>query len=361
MRARTKLRRSIRAISPVISVLLMIAIAVAASLVAYAWVMGYIGGTTNKVGKAVMIQSMAPDAGTGNLLVYVQNVGQSAVTVDSVYVKDNLIASGLGLQLLEGQTQPILVGYPVAPDERIKVKVVTTDGTFSEITDSVGAAFGVVQYQVDFVLGSGGLSMSPPPGSQSYAAGAVVAISATGDASHGFSQWVVTGSIAIAVAGSASTSATINGAGTITATFMTQQFEVEFVLGAGGASMDPFGTHFYDGGASVAISATAEGTHTFSQWTTTGLITFDDANAASTNAHINGAGDITANFADAAAVLDHFDFETISAQTAGVAFGITITAKDQYGATFSYSGAGILSDLSGTITPTDVTFSGGVI
>ena len=37
----------------------MIAIAVVASLVVYAWVMGYIGGTTTKAGYAINIQSFA--------------------------------------------------------------------------------------------------------------------------------------------------------------------------------------------------------------------------------------------------------------------------------------------------------------
>lgn len=54
MRKITKLRRSVRAISPIISTLLLIAIAVVASLVAYAWVMGYIGFSTSKAGNALV-------------------------------------------------------------------------------------------------------------------------------------------------------------------------------------------------------------------------------------------------------------------------------------------------------------------
>ena len=135
-----KLRRSLRAISPVISVLMMIAIAVAASLVAYAWVMGYIGGTTNKIGKAVMIQAVAPD-GDGNLLVYVQNVGVGAVDLDSagcVYVNDGhgtvLLfddASPSGFfNLPEGNTVEITVDFLY--DNVNKVKAVTTDGAYYE-------------------------------------------------------------------------------------------------------------------------------------------------------------------------------------------------------------------------------------
>ncbi len=40
----------------------MIAIAVVASLVVYAWVMGYIGSNTAKSGQALQIQSYAPGA-----------------------------------------------------------------------------------------------------------------------------------------------------------------------------------------------------------------------------------------------------------------------------------------------------------
>ncbi len=57
VRNTTKFKRSIKAISPVIATLLMIAIAVVASLVVYAWVTGYMGGTTSKAGKAIQIQS----------------------------------------------------------------------------------------------------------------------------------------------------------------------------------------------------------------------------------------------------------------------------------------------------------------
>ena len=98
MKKITQIKRAVRAISPVISVLLLIAIAVVAALVAYAWVMGYIFGTTVKVGHSVQVQSVAnvTDAITlqfgGKLLIYVQNVGQGPVKLsypdNSVYVNN---------------------------------------------------------------------------------------------------------------------------------------------------------------------------------------------------------------------------------------------------------------------------------
>ena len=82
MRKITKIRRSIKAISPIIATLLLIAIAVVASLVVYAWVMGYIGGSTNKAGMSISIPSFASDSASGNLIVYVQNVGQGVVQLN---------------------------------------------------------------------------------------------------------------------------------------------------------------------------------------------------------------------------------------------------------------------------------------
>ena len=93
MRKITKLRHSIKAISPIISVLLLIAIAVVASLVVYAWVMGYIGGSTTKAGYAINIQNFSSDP-NGNLTIYVQNTGQGDVQLNpasAVYINDSLV------------------------------------------------------------------------------------------------------------------------------------------------------------------------------------------------------------------------------------------------------------------------------
>lgn len=295
-RVSVRFKRSMRAISPVLSVLMMIAIAVAASLVAYAWIMGYIGVTTNKVGKAVLIQSQAP--GFSGIDLYVQNVGQGAVTFDpkgSVYIDDELQVLTAGdfdkTTLNAGETAWIQTHHVWSSS--FKAKVVTTDGTF---TEKSGHYEGVsASYSVDFIPGAGGSMI--PTGIHSY--GGVIAISATPDITHTFSQWTATGPITFDNVNAASTNAHINGAGSITANFNAIQYSVNFVLGPGGSTINPAeGSHAYDVGSSVPISAVADGTHSFSQWTSdTASITFDDANVASTNAHISGPGTITANFA----------------------------------------------------------------
>jgi flagellin-like protein len=141
-------RRNKKGVSDVIAVLLMIAIAVAASLIAYAWVMGYLGGTTNKVGKAIQIQSMYYDSTPtgsfphGTLTVYVQNVGSGPVTISSVYV--NGIINGTTTTfdpalLLINQTSTISTDLPSSfnPTNAVDVKVVCSDGTFMEATQTI--------------------------------------------------------------------------------------------------------------------------------------------------------------------------------------------------------------------------------
>jgi flagellin-like protein len=142
-----KLRKNVKAISPVISVLLMIAVAVVASLVAYAWVMGYIGGQTQKTGEAIQIQSVSGLA-TTNLEIYVQNVGQGTVKLvddQCVYVNGTLLAStpvtGTGFDIATGNLQAqstahltVAAGKTVAAGDVFVIKVTVAGGTFSQIT-----------------------------------------------------------------------------------------------------------------------------------------------------------------------------------------------------------------------------------
>ena len=124
-----KIRKNVKAISPVISVLMMIAVAVAASLVTYAWVMGYIGGTTNKVGKAIMIQSVSADG-----QINVQNVGDSTVNLAEVYVNGAQQYSFGDTSLGVGETASQDIGMTFSSNTPYTIKVTTDDGTFSEMT-----------------------------------------------------------------------------------------------------------------------------------------------------------------------------------------------------------------------------------
>ena len=222
MRKLTRIRRSVRAISPVISVLLMIAIAVAASLVAYAWVMGYMDFTTTKVGKAIKIQSVS-----NSPAVYVQNVGDSDVTLKSCYI--NGVLDSAATTLIEDELLTKSSTYTIDSftdtaafsAKQVTVKIVTTDGISAEYTETFSGSSSstppATPYDVTFILDTGGGSMTPAPGTQSV--GGTISVSATPAEDYEFDQWESTGSIVIATPTSASTTATINGAGTITATF----------------------------------------------------------------------------------------------------------------------------------------------
>ena len=309
MRKITKFKRSVKAISPIIATLLLIAIAVVASLVAYAWIMGYIGGSTTKSGNSIVIQSYTTQ---GNLIVYVQNTGQGTVHLKqdgSVYVNNvlkNILQSPVGTTLSTGQIIPVTHGQTVALvidfqptlNQQLTIKIVTVEGTIMQTTGT--STGGSSNYPVNFVLGTGGASINPA-GSNSYSPGTVLYISTTAASGYTFSSWTAnTGAITFDSATSASTNAHIGGSGTVTANFVQvqsgQNFQVNFVLGSGGASMSPTGTQTYASGSSVPISAGAASGYQFSSWTSTGTISFDSATSASTNAHISSAGTITANF-----------------------------------------------------------------
>jgi len=130
-------RKHKKAVSPILSVLLMIAVAVAAALVTYAWVMGYLNFTTSKVGRAIQIQSIGK---AGNdLKVYVQNVGDGTTTLANVFVEGVLQGSAAlepanGL-LEKGDTGNFTVsGYFTGKTLplMVHVKVASADGAFSE-------------------------------------------------------------------------------------------------------------------------------------------------------------------------------------------------------------------------------------
>jgi flagellin-like protein len=136
------IKRNLRAISPVLAVLMMIAVAIAGSLVTYAWVMGYIGFTTEKSGKAIMIQSVANK--DSDLVVYVQNVGEGTVELDEtscLYVNGALVDCTItgvtvsaGTAIVgEGDTATLTyAGGAAAAGEKKTVKVASQLGTFSE-------------------------------------------------------------------------------------------------------------------------------------------------------------------------------------------------------------------------------------
>ena len=308
----TKFKRSVKAISPVIATLLMIAITVVAALVAYAWVSGYIGGTTAKTGNEIQISSYATDPTTGNLELYVQNVGQGTVTLNpsgAVYANDTLISistvngnpPGQSVTIPAGQTVALIVPWAFPLGDYVRVKVVTSGGTYMQTsgTSTGGPSNNNPNLiQVTFQAGGSGTGTFVPA-SGSFTLGQQFTITATPTGTSTFSGWAANpaGSVTFANAAAASTTATVNAAGSVTATFTAAQVSVTFQTGGTGTgTVLPTGTASYNVGQQVAVTATPTGGSTFGGWTAVpvGSVTFLNAAAASTTATIVSAGTVTA-------------------------------------------------------------------
>lgn len=140
-----KVKHSTYAISPVISVLLMIAIAVVASLVAYAWIMGYMNFQTGKIGDAIQIPSYALDDDSNYIWIYVQNVGQSTVTVGNIYIDNQPVnidtTRSDSIEIQEGKTAAFYTNLndPIQTGKEVNIKVVTTSGTYAEIIETISS------------------------------------------------------------------------------------------------------------------------------------------------------------------------------------------------------------------------------
>jgi flagellin-like protein len=128
-----------KAISPVLAVLLMVALAVIAALITYSWIGSYIVSTTGRAGHAIQIQSIDWTKTNPNLTevtVYIQNVGEGSVTFTDAYVDGEKIKEkGFGT-INEGETATVIlkVHKAFSNGEKIRIKIVCEIGIFAEGT-----------------------------------------------------------------------------------------------------------------------------------------------------------------------------------------------------------------------------------
>jgi flagellin-like protein len=123
-----------KAISPVIATLLMIAIAVAASILVYVWSMGLVGSLQGTGGQQTREQLImeAYVATTSPLTLYIRNVGPTTSVIAAVYVEgisanfggiDSYTPGATGtLTISPGTGQTLTVGVAYT------VKIVTASG-----------------------------------------------------------------------------------------------------------------------------------------------------------------------------------------------------------------------------------------
>jgi flagellin-like protein len=135
-----------RAVSPVIATLLMIAIAVAASIIVYVWSIGLLGGLMGSGGsqtKEQLIMEAYNWVTSSTLTFTLRNVGSSTVTVAAIYLGGNsLVSSGTGtIAIGNFQSYSMSPGSSYTSGASYTLKVVSTTGgvfAFSVINGSSG-------------------------------------------------------------------------------------------------------------------------------------------------------------------------------------------------------------------------------
>ena len=133
-------------ISPIIAVLLLILIAIAAGVMVYAFVAGWVGSATSSttvaqaqlsIDFADAIDAAAPHK--DNITVYIRNIGSSTVIIDSIYVAQssggevswNIVEKGDDASVDYGNSYPELnlQDLTINPGEVIAINI--TFGTYT--------------------------------------------------------------------------------------------------------------------------------------------------------------------------------------------------------------------------------------
>lgn len=129
--------RAKKAFSAVIASLILMLLAVAAGVVVYAYVMGWIGGTTQTPTRTGQIQFdslSAKAAPTNTIQMYLRNVGGTNLTISKIYVEgidtaNNTNPITTGTTLSVQNVDFISVTYTMTKSYFYEVAVVCKDGT----------------------------------------------------------------------------------------------------------------------------------------------------------------------------------------------------------------------------------------
>ena len=127
--------RAKKAFSAVIASLILMLLAVAAGVVVYAYVMGWIGGTTQNPTRTGQLQfdSIYANSGTpGKIKMYVRNVGGMDLNVSNVYVEGVATANNTALTDGTVSVHNVLyleVNYTMTKNYFYTVAVSCKDGT----------------------------------------------------------------------------------------------------------------------------------------------------------------------------------------------------------------------------------------
>lgn len=152
-----KFVKNAKAISPLIATLLLIAIAVAASVITYSWVMSMIGSQSQQAQTQVRVDVVQWTIGAGSVKnvtsLTVRNTGSVSATIESVSItKDGVtIIATLAnkIAIATGTTQPysfkagtdgVLGSWTWLPSSPYTIRVTTTTGFYYELTSASPAS-----------------------------------------------------------------------------------------------------------------------------------------------------------------------------------------------------------------------------
>jgi len=131
------IRKSRRAISPVIATLLLIAIAVAVSVVTYSWTMSLAQNNSQQAQTSIKIDIVQWDNGVHTVTATVRNTGSVAATIESIYVYkgDAFIGSDApSTTIPPGSTADIQLvnGALYTPNTAYRIRLTTSTGFVAE-------------------------------------------------------------------------------------------------------------------------------------------------------------------------------------------------------------------------------------
>lgn len=142
-----RLKKDAKGISPLIATLLLIAIAVAASVITYSWVMSMIGSQSTQAQTAVRIDNVEFDVGTESVTVTVRNIGSVSADLVTIGVKLTSASSYATENVSPAQAIPVgtavditvtLSGLDLTTGYNYDVKVITSTG-FENVKTNLAA------------------------------------------------------------------------------------------------------------------------------------------------------------------------------------------------------------------------------
>ena len=139
--------RSLKALSPIVAVVMLILIAIAASVLVYVWMSGLVASTPTTeptLQERIKIDAVKYDANTDTATIYVRNIGEITTNTSSAYIIDtetdsvvcaNVTTNIANVDLKPGEVEEVLVKNCILDTGKTYIaKVSTYRGTEATYT-----------------------------------------------------------------------------------------------------------------------------------------------------------------------------------------------------------------------------------